>query len=216
MRFSALSGLLVRRADETVMFFHSSLREWLIRRGDRSQKFLCEPRQGHAAIAFRMSRQEAPLSPDKTLELGHHILKVRTFYNNSLWIGKNCVSTRTQLKKMLCYRPTFTKATKTRMTALTFQLLFRLVTSTPFGWVFPVRTSRLPWGLSGMCQVPTSRCPASFYFPELTRITAWVRTVWAEPRFCVSLLIWDTPTWYKLSSNSEPTLARQIPRYVYL
>ena len=77
MRFSALSGLLVRRADETVMFFHSSLREWLIRRGDRSQKFLCEPRQGHAAIAFRMSRQEAPLSPDKTLELGHHILKVR-------------------------------------------------------------------------------------------------------------------------------------------
>ena len=76
MRFSALSGLLVRRADETVMFFHSSLREWLIRRGDRSQKFLCEPRQGHAAIAFRMSRQEAPLSPDKTLELGHHILKV--------------------------------------------------------------------------------------------------------------------------------------------
>ena len=40
-----------------------------------SSKFLCEPRIGHAAIALRMSRDEAPLSPDQTVELGHHILK---------------------------------------------------------------------------------------------------------------------------------------------
>ena len=126
-----------------------------------------------------------------------------------------CFNKNSSFEKMLCYRPTSTKATKTRMTALTFQLLSRLVTSTPFGWVFPVRTSRLPWGLSGMCQVPTSRCPASSCFPELTRITAWVRTVWAEPRFYVSLPIWDTPTWCKLSSNSEPTSARQMPGFVY-
>ena len=48
----------------------------LIRRDTRmSSKFLCEPRIGHAAIALRMSRDEAPLSPDQTVELGHHILK---------------------------------------------------------------------------------------------------------------------------------------------
>ena len=40
-----------------------------------STKFLCEPRAGHAALALRMSRDEAPLSPDRTVELGHHILK---------------------------------------------------------------------------------------------------------------------------------------------
>ena len=75
IRFSALSGLLLRRADETVMFFHPSLRDWLIRRDTRTtSKFLCEPRIGHAAIALRMSRDEAPLSPDQTVELGHHIL----------------------------------------------------------------------------------------------------------------------------------------------
>ena len=28
IRFSALSGLLLRRADETVMFFHPGLRDW--------------------------------------------------------------------------------------------------------------------------------------------------------------------------------------------
>ena len=28
IRFSALSGLLLRRADETVMFFHPALRDW--------------------------------------------------------------------------------------------------------------------------------------------------------------------------------------------
>ncbi len=46
MRFSSLSGFLLRRADDTVMFGHPTLREWLIRRGDfESTKFLCDPRQ---------------------------------------------------------------------------------------------------------------------------------------------------------------------------
>ena len=54
MRFSSLSGFLVRRADETLMFFHPTFREWLVRRKDfESKKFLCDPRNGHAAIAFR-------------------------------------------------------------------------------------------------------------------------------------------------------------------
>ena len=54
MRFSSLSGFLVRRADDTLMFFHPTFREWLVRRKDfESKKFLCDPRNGHAAIAFR-------------------------------------------------------------------------------------------------------------------------------------------------------------------
>jgi hypothetical protein len=84
MRFSALAGFLVRRADDTLMFFHPMFREWLIRRetsGPKASKFLCDPRLGHAAIAFRMSRMEAPLGPDRTLELGHHILKAHVYKN---------------------------------------------------------------------------------------------------------------------------------------
>ena len=71
MRFSALSGFLVRRADDTLMFFHPTFREWLYKRSQNEpQKFLCDPRTGHAAIALRMSRNEAPLNPDRTLDLG--------------------------------------------------------------------------------------------------------------------------------------------------
>jgi hypothetical protein len=82
MRFSALSGFLVRRADETVMFYHPVFREWLFKRHDLDpQKFICDPRNGHAAIALRMSRSEAPLMPDRTLDLGHHILKAHIYKN---------------------------------------------------------------------------------------------------------------------------------------
>jgi ankyrin repeat protein len=84
MRFSALSGFLLRRADDTLMFFHPTFRDWLVRRRDfESKKFLCDPRNGHAAIAFQMCRagQEGPLTPDKTLELGHHILKAHLYRN---------------------------------------------------------------------------------------------------------------------------------------
>lgn len=86
MRFSSLNGFLVRRADDTVMFFHPTFREWLIRRRDfESTKFVCDPRTGHAAIAFRMCRdlENFPLTPDKTLELGHHILKAHIYKNQN-------------------------------------------------------------------------------------------------------------------------------------
>ncbi|XP_044740746.1 protein TANC2 isoform X2 [Chrysoperla carnea] len=81
-RFKQLSGFLVKRLDNTYMFFHPSFREWLIRRdeGD-SAKFLCDLRAGHSGIAFRLSRIQAPLDPDKTLELGHHILKAHVYRN---------------------------------------------------------------------------------------------------------------------------------------
>jgi hypothetical protein len=37
--------------------------------------FMFKFRVGDAAIAFRLSRLEAPLNQEKTLEVGHHILK---------------------------------------------------------------------------------------------------------------------------------------------
>ncbi|XP_044005263.1 protein TANC2 isoform X2 [Aphidius gifuensis] len=79
-RFKMLSGFLVKRLDDTYMFFHPSFREWLIRRDEsESTKFLCDLRTGHAAIAFRLSRLECPLSGDKVLELGHHVLKAHVY-----------------------------------------------------------------------------------------------------------------------------------------
>lgn len=75
-----LSGFLVKRLDNTYMFFHPSFREWLIRRDEgESTKFLCDLRLGHAAIAYRLSRLQAPLDGDKALELGHHILKAHVY-----------------------------------------------------------------------------------------------------------------------------------------
>lgn len=61
------------------------------------------PRAGHAGIAFRLSRLQAPLDPDKTLELGHHILKAHVYKNMTLvkyssrdlqahWISSVCQS----------------------------------------------------------------------------------------------------------------------------
>lgn len=79
-RFSTLSSFLVKRIDNTYMFFHPSFREWLIRRDEgESSKFLCDLRSGHSAIAFRLSRVQSPLDADKTMELGHHILKAHLY-----------------------------------------------------------------------------------------------------------------------------------------
>lgn len=81
-RFKQLSGFLVKRIDNTYMFFHPSFREWLIRRDEaESSKFLCDARMGHAAIAFRLSRLQVPLDGDQTLEMGHHILKAHIYRN---------------------------------------------------------------------------------------------------------------------------------------
>lgn len=82
--FKLLSGFLVKRLDNTYMFFHPSFREWLIRRDENeSTKFLCDLRAGHSGIAFRLSRVQAPLDAEKTLELGHHILKAHVYRNMS-------------------------------------------------------------------------------------------------------------------------------------
>ncbi|KAK3602700.1 hypothetical protein CHS0354_017904 [Potamilus streckersoni] len=83
-RLEVLSGFLYRRTDGTYMFFHPAFREWLIRRDESDNpKFLCDLRHGHALMAFYLSRVLAPLNPDKTIELGHHILKAHIYKNVS-------------------------------------------------------------------------------------------------------------------------------------
>ncbi|XP_026530344.1 protein TANC1-like isoform X1 [Notechis scutatus] len=99
-RMEALSGFLIKRRDKTRMFCHPSFREWLVWRADgESTDFLCEPRNGHALLAFLFSRQEGKLNRQQTMELGHHILKAHIFkglgrkmgisssHLQALWIG---------------------------------------------------------------------------------------------------------------------------------
>ena len=80
--FKTLTGYLVVRRDDSVMFFHPLFREWLIRRGQSDpSKFMCDPRTGHAALALRMSRMESPLDGEQTIKLSHHILKAHLYRN---------------------------------------------------------------------------------------------------------------------------------------
>ena len=83
-RLEVLSRFIHERKDKTYMFFHPAFREWLIRRDDSDNpKFLCDLRHGHALMAFKYSRVDAPLQSDKTIELGHHILKAHIYKNIS-------------------------------------------------------------------------------------------------------------------------------------
>ncbi|XP_065493559.1 protein TANC1 isoform X2 [Caloenas nicobarica] len=99
-RMETLSCFLVKRRDKTRMFCHPSFREWLVWRADgENTDFLCEPRSGHALLAFMFSRQEGKLNRQQTMELGHHILKAHIFkglskrtgisssHLQALWIG---------------------------------------------------------------------------------------------------------------------------------
>lgn len=81
-RLSTLTAaqFLVQRNDGSLMLAHPSLREWLVRRDHNdSTKFLCDVRAGHACIALRLSRIEAPLDAPQLLELGHHVLKAHLY-----------------------------------------------------------------------------------------------------------------------------------------
>ncbi|XP_067352202.1 protein TANC1-like isoform X1 [Channa argus] len=79
-RLDSLAGFMVRRRDGTRMLSHPSFREWLVWRADgESTDFLCDPRSGHALLAFMFSRQEGKLNRQQTMELGHHILKAHIF-----------------------------------------------------------------------------------------------------------------------------------------
>ncbi|CAG5865543.1 unnamed protein product [Menidia menidia] len=79
-RMELLSCFFIKRRDKTRMFCHPSFREWLVWRADgESTDFLCDPRTGHAFMAFMLSRQEGKLNRQQTMELGHHILKAHIF-----------------------------------------------------------------------------------------------------------------------------------------
>ncbi|XP_072539773.1 protein TANC1 isoform X2 [Salminus brasiliensis] len=87
-RMEALSCFLIARRDRTRMFYHPSFREWLVWRADgESTDFLCDPRSGHALMAFMLSRQEGKLNRQQTMELGHHILKAHIFKGQSKRTG---------------------------------------------------------------------------------------------------------------------------------
>ncbi|XP_029461405.1 protein TANC1 [Rhinatrema bivittatum] len=100
LRMEALSCFLIKRRDKTRMFCHPSFREWLVWRADgENTEYLCDPRSGHALLAFMYSRQEGKLNRQQTMELGHHILKAHIFkglskrngvsssFLQALWIG---------------------------------------------------------------------------------------------------------------------------------
>ncbi|XP_076872168.1 protein TANC1 [Brachyhypopomus gauderio] len=87
-RMEGLSCFLVARRDRTRMFCHPSFREWLVWRADGdSTDFLCDPRSGHALLAFMLSRQDGKLNRQQTMELGHHILKAHIFKGHSKKTG---------------------------------------------------------------------------------------------------------------------------------
>jgi len=81
-RYQLISDLLVIRKDGSVMCFHPTLRDWLLRNQEKDpNKFLLDIRSGHTAIALSMSRQAKMLKPEKVLELSHHILKSNLYKN---------------------------------------------------------------------------------------------------------------------------------------
>ncbi|XP_035392360.1 protein TANC1 isoform X1 [Electrophorus electricus] len=87
-RMDTVSGFLIKRRDKTRMFCHPSFREWLVWRADgESSDFICDPRSGHALMAFMLSRQEGKLNRQQTMELGHHILKAHIFKGQSKKTG---------------------------------------------------------------------------------------------------------------------------------
>ena len=62
-RYHLISEFLVMRRDGSVMCFHPTLRDWLVRRrGGESTKFLCDIPTGHQAIALSMICQAKILS----------------------------------------------------------------------------------------------------------------------------------------------------------
>lgn len=120
-RFKLLNDFLIKRIDNTYMFFHPSFREWLTKRNELdNRKFLCDLRVGHAAIAFRLTRHSKKLTSDDILELGHHILKAHIYRNTqqlnnqsprdlqSFWItSSTCATTISSSLATLrnCYSP---------------------------------------------------------------------------------------------------------------
>ena len=74
--YRPLVRYIVKRKDDTLMFFHPLFREWLIKRSHiDSNKFLCDPRIGHAFIALSMTRMGPLIESEQVLDICHHILQ---------------------------------------------------------------------------------------------------------------------------------------------
>ena len=57
LNFSSFHISFFCRSDGSLMFFHPTFRDWLVKRPEgEGTKFLCDVRTGHAAIAFSMAR----------------------------------------------------------------------------------------------------------------------------------------------------------------
>jgi len=89
-KFGLISDLVIIRRDGTLMCFHPTMRDWL-RRRDLSEKFQCDIRLGHAAIALYLSRHSPVASEpeptaknaEKILQMGHHVLKSNLCKNSA-------------------------------------------------------------------------------------------------------------------------------------
>ena len=79
-RISSIGSILTRRIDGRRVFLHPLYREWLcIPQQQSQQRFMVDPRDGHALIALLLSRQAKHLHFSATIELGHHVLKSAIF-----------------------------------------------------------------------------------------------------------------------------------------
>lgn len=76
---------------------------------------------GHALLAFRLSRVSAPLTPDKTVELGHHILKAHIYKSVSRQLGYSsqniqaywmCLSSRSLNAALVSHRNVYSPNVK--------------------------------------------------------------------------------------------------------
>jgi len=82
--YQTIADVLVLRRDGTLMCFHPTMRDWFVRRRPgESDKFLCELRTGHAALALHTGRQPLELRgrAEKILEMCHHLLKSALYKN---------------------------------------------------------------------------------------------------------------------------------------
>ena len=83
--YSAVQRFLpvVDEERQTVSFFHSSFRDWLMdRRTCEQARFGCNARDGHTAKALYLSRKSSQgdgLDGNETLDLAHHLLKSHIF-----------------------------------------------------------------------------------------------------------------------------------------
>ena len=87
-KYQTIADILIIRKDGTLMCFHPTMRDWLLRkRGDRDKesevKFMSDSRLGHSAIALYLSRHQPEMqNTEKLLAMAHHILKSNIYKNS--------------------------------------------------------------------------------------------------------------------------------------